>query len=402
MTGNFVIANSSSISAAAESANWASSQYQILTNQVGQNAWPIVGATFVIVSTSPGRSDETSKALQFFDWFYKNGDAAAFSLDYVPLSTQTKNAIIDVWRSKVGFRSNFALPSNNLSNQNQIETDKAKVEAAKARQEADEARRKQSELEAQLALAQQAAMQAQAQIQTLGQSQSSGRNQAGKRVALVIGNAAYSRGPLVNPVNDANDISAALRQSGFHVLDRRNVVLQEMRRAIREFGDLLIRSDVGLVYYSGHGIEAKGKNYLIPVNADIQREDEIADQGLDLDLILEKMNSAKNGVNILIVDACRDNPFARSFRSTSRGLAQMDAPTGTIIAFATAPGKTASDGSGRNSPYTRNLVKAISKPNLPIEAVLKEVRRSVVQETNGVQTPWESSSLIGDFYFKMN
>jgi uncharacterized caspase-like protein len=138
------------------------------------------------------------------------------------------------------------------------------------------------------------------------------------------------------------------------------------------------------------------------VNADIQREDEIADQGLDVDLIIEKMNSAKKGVNILIVDACRDNPFARSFRSSGRGLAQMDAPTGTIIAFATAPGKLASDGTGRNSPYTKNLVKAILKPNLPIESVLKEVRRSVVQETNGLQTPWESSPLIGDFYFRVN
>jgi uncharacterized caspase-like protein len=176
-----------------------------------------------------------------------------------------------------------------------------------------------------------------------------------------------------------------------------------MRTAVRQFGDRLINNDVGLVYYSGHGVEVKGRNYFIPVNADIQREDEIADQGLDVSLILEKMSTAGKGVNILIVDACRDDPFGRSFRSSSRGLANMDAPRGTIIAYATSPGKVASDGDPRerNSPFTKHLVKAMQSPNKPIEQVFKEVRRAVQDETKNQQTPWENTSLSGDFFFRV-
>ena len=198
-------------------------------------------------------------------------------------------------------------------------------------------------------------------------------------------------------------MSASLRTSGFDVIDIRDAPLPPMRTAVRQFGDKLLTHDVGLVYYSGHGVEVKGRNYFIPVNADIQREDEIADQGLDVSLILEKMSTAGKGVNILIVDACRDDPFGRSFRSTSRGLAQMDAPRGTIIAYATSPGKVASDGdpSERNSPYTKNLVKAMQAPNKPIEQVFKEVRRAVQDETKNTQTPWENTSLSGDFFFKV-
>jgi len=223
-----------------------------------------------------------------------------------------------------------------------------------------------------------------------------------KRLALVIGNANYKSRPLKNPRNDADDVSAALKSSGFEVIDLRDSSLQQMRAGVRQFGDRLINNEVGLVYYSGHGIEIKGRNYLIPANADIEREDEVADQGLDMSLILEKMSTAGKGVNILIVDACRDDPFGRSFRSTSRGLAQMDAPKGTIIAYATSPGKIASDGDGRNSPYTKNLVKAMQQPNKPIEQVFKEVRRAVQEETKNQQTPWENTSLSGDFYFRFS
>ena len=222
-----------------------------------------------------------------------------------------------------------------------------------------------------------------------------------KRIALVIGNANYPSAQIKNPLNDANDISAVLKQSGFEIIDQRNATLLEMTRAIRLFGDKLQNSDVGLVYYSGHGIEAKGRNYLLPVNISMLREDEIGFQALDVNLILEKMNTASKSVNIVIIDACRDNPFTRGFRGISKGLAQIDAPTGTIVAFATSPGKTALDGDGRNSPYTKNLVKQISKSNMQIENIFKEVRKSVVEETKGQQTPWESSSLIGDFYFKV-
>ena len=267
-------------------------------------------------------------------------------------------------------------------------------EIEKLRAEAQEAKRKQAEAEEQLRLSQQ-------QPQTTTQTVSV--PSIGRRVALVVGNANYKVRPLKNPRNDADDISRSLRSSGFEVIDLRDASLQQMRNGVRQFGDRLINNDVGLVYFSGHGVEVKGRNYFIPVNADIMREDEIADQGLDVSLILEKMNTAGKGVNILIVDACRDDPFGRSFRSSSRGLAQMDAPRGTIIAYATSPGKVASDGDPRerNSPYTKNLVKAMQQPNKPIEQVFKEVRRAVQEETKNQQTPWENTSLSGDFYFKV-
>jgi len=227
--------------------------------------------------------------------------------------------------------------------------------------------------------------------------------QSTKRIALVIGNASYSTRPLKNPRNDADDISRALKTANFDVIDLRDATLSQMRSAVRQFGDKLLNNDVGLVYYSGHGVEVKGKNFFLAVNADIQREDEIADQGLDVALILEKMTTAGKGVNILIVDACRDDPFGRSFRSSSKGLATMDAPRGTIIAYSTSPGKVASDGDpkARNSPYTKALLQAMQAPNRPIEQVFKDVRRSVQAETKDQQTPWENTSLSGDFYFRV-
>jgi len=269
-------------------------------------------------------------------------------------------------------------------------------ENERLRAEVAEAKRKQAEAEEKTLVAQQQTtltppVTIQAAIPT------------GKRVALVVGNKNYKVRPLQNTLNDADDISRSLRTSGFEVIDLRDATLPQMRTAVRQFGDKLLTYDVGLVYYSGHGVEVKGRNYFIPVNADIQREDEIADQGLDVSLILEKMSTAGKGVNILIVDACRDDPFGRSFRSTSRGLAQMDAPRGTIIAYATSPGKVASDGDTRerNSPYTKHLLRAMQSPNKPIEQVFKEERRAVQDETKNQQTPWENTSLSGDFFFKV-
>jgi hypothetical protein len=257
----------------------------------------------------------------------------------------------------------------------------------------DVERRKRQELEAQLRVAQPRPV----------ASQTASNSSIGKRIALVVGNANYKVRPLKNSRNDADDVSRSLKATGFDVIDLRDATLPQMRTAVRQFGDRLVNNDVGLVYYSGHGVEVKGRNYFIPVNADIQREDEIADQGLDVSLILEKMSTAGKGVNILIVDACRDDPFGRSFRSSSRGLAQMDAPRGTIIAYATSPGKVASDGDPRerNSPYTKHLVKAMQSPNKPIEQVFKEVRRAVQDETKNQQTPWENTSLSGDFFFRV-
>lgn len=270
------------------------------------------------------------------------------------------------------------------------------IEGAKLRAQAEEAKRKQAEQE-QLRLSQNQPL-APPVISTPTPATTSSM---GKRLALVIGNQAYNVRPLLNPRNDADDMSRALKNAGFEVIDVRDASLAQMRNAVRQFGDRLLTRDVGLVYYSGHGIEVRGRNYFIPVNADIKRSDEIADQSLDVNLILEKMETAKKGVNILIVDACRDDPFGRSFRSSSRGLANMDAPQGTIIAFATSPGKVAADGEGRNSPYTKNLIKTMQIPNLPIEQVFKQVRRAVQQETKNQQTPWENTSLSGDFYFSV-
>jgi uncharacterized caspase-like protein len=220
-----------------------------------------------------------------------------------------------------------------------------------------------------------------------------------RRVALVIGNSAYKTSPLRNPVNDARAISKALAATGFKVTVIEDATLTTMRRAVRAFGDELVAGGVGLFYYAGHGMQVRGRNFLIPVNADIEREDEVEDGALDANFVLSKMDSAKNALNLIILDACRNNPFARSFRSGSQGLAQMDAPSGTLVAFATAPGSVASDGEGDNGLYTKHLLANIGKPGLPIEQVFKEVRRGVGRETSDRQIPWESSSLRGDFFF---
>ena len=269
----------------------------------------------------------------------------------------------------------------------------ARTELENLRAAAEQAKREKAELEAQLAAAQQ-------QTQTKPTAPLATQ---GKRVALVIGNAKYRFSPLNNPVNDATDMAASLRSVGFDVIEIRDANKRQMRAATRRFEDKLAASDVGLVYYSGHGVEVKGRNYLIPVDADIRREHEVEDQAFDAGNILRMMESLqgteKNRVNIMIVDACRNNDLARSWRSTNRGLARMDAPTGSFISFATAPGQVASDGNGRNSPFTKHLLQALKQPNVPIELVFKEVRRNVMAETAGEQVPWENSSLVGDFYF---
>jgi hypothetical protein len=260
--------------------------------------------------------------------------------------------------------------------------------------EAEEAKLKQAEAEAQLRLAQQAIQQINKPTVISGIE---------RRVALVIGNANYKVNPLKNPVNDSTDMARSLRSVGFDVIEASNTTLAQMREVTRRFADKLSSSDVGLVYYSGHGVEVKGKNYLIPVNADIKREYEVVDQAFDASQFLEMMDNIRGPnnkrVNILIVDACRNNELQRSWRSTNNGLARMDAPGGTFISFATAPGRVAADGTGRNSPYTKHLLQALKQPNVPIEQVFKVVRRNVMEETKGEQIPWENSSLVGDFYF---
>jgi hypothetical protein len=220
-----------------------------------------------------------------------------------------------------------------------------------------------------------------------------------RRIALVIGNGKYVKSPLRNPPNDAADIAASLKKLDFDVRRLINVGQREMEDAIRDFGQRLRRGGIGIFYYAGHGVQVSGENYLIPVDAEIRRESDIKYEAVNVGRVLDEMYETGSGLNIVILDACRDNPFARSFRSSSRGLARMDAPKGTLIAYATAPGSVAADGQGRNGIYTKNLVRFIQVPGLSIEKVLKQVRVQVVRETGGKQIPWESSSLMGDFVF---
>lgn len=222
---------------------------------------------------------------------------------------------------------------------------------------------------------------------------------AAERVALVVGNGAYADAPLKNPVNDARSIAQLLDQLGFRVIHRENADRSTLRQAIREFGDELGSGKVGLFYFAGHGMQVNGLNYLIPVGTEIQAEFEVPDEGLEAGSVLRSMEAAGNGLNIVILDACRNNPFARSFRSASRGLARMDAPTGSIVAYATAPGQVASDGESEHGVYTEQLLQAMAVPGLPIEQVFKRVRVGVQEQTSGEQVPWEESSLVSDFFF---
>lgn len=223
---------------------------------------------------------------------------------------------------------------------------------------------------------------------------------AEERVALIIGNSNYETAPLANPVNDASDMASALRRLGFSVILKKDANLQTMEEAIEDFGNRLKKGGVGLFFYAGHGVQVYGSNYLIPVGAKIKKEADVKYRAVDAARILDEMENAGNGMNIVILDACRDNPFGRSFRSASRGLSIIsNAPRGTYITYSTSPGNVAADGKGRNSPYTESLLKHIQTPGLPIEQVFKQVRQDLALKTGGQQVPWELSSLSGDFYF---
>jgi uncharacterized caspase-like protein len=226
-----------------------------------------------------------------------------------------------------------------------------------------------------------------------------------RRVALIVGNAAYQNSPLDNPVNDATDVDAGLKRAGFQTTLLRNATLAQMREATRRFADLLPTADVALIYFAGHGIESKGRNYMVPVNADLKFEYKLSDQTYDAGNWLEMLEGIRSAnadrVNIVILDACRNNNLVGA-RSLSRGLGRLDAPSGTFLAYSTAPGKVAADGprGQRNSPFTKHLLQAMQQPNQPIEEVFKEVRRNVSRETAGAQVPWESTSLTGFFSFR--
>ena len=220
------------------------------------------------------------------------------------------------------------------------------------------------------------------------------------RYALVIGNSNYLTQPLKNPVNDAEDVAEKFSSQGFKVKLMLNADKRSMTKAIREFTLLLSGSDkVGVFYYAGHGVEVRGENYLIPVNADIHLEEDVEFEAVNAGRVLAGMENAGNGLNMVILDACRDNPYTRSFRSARRGLNRMNAPKGSIILYAAQPGKVAQDGSGRNGVFTKHFLATIDKPGLTVERVFKETARGVNEETGGQQVPWVEGVVLGDFYF---
>jgi hypothetical protein len=222
----------------------------------------------------------------------------------------------------------------------------------------------------------------------------------GGRVALVIGNADYQGERLDNPVHDAASIGQTMRRLGFRVDLLTNANRRQMSEAINRFASKLKSNEVGFFYFSGHGAQVNGENYLIPIDARVENERDIKYATVHIGEVLDAMADAKNAVNIVIIDACRNNPFARSWRSSTRGLAPIHAATGMIIAYSTAPGQLASDGpAGGNSPYMKHLMTEMLMPGLPVEQVFKKVRVDVQRETGGKQMPWESSSLMGEFSF---
>ncbi|MEP7312967.1 MAG: caspase family protein [Pseudomonadota bacterium] len=248
------------------------------------------------------------------------------------------------------------------------------------------------------------------------------RMRAERRVALVIGNGKYRNfEPLDNPANDAQGVANALRGAGFQVILKLDATRDDMALALDEFDKAMTQAQVGLFYYAGHAAQVDWRNFMLPVAAtlDPTAQDlagKVAQQAMDLSEVLNRMGRMKSRINIVIMDACRDNPFtaqalavsAAASRSTgktpiqvSAGLAQNFAPPRTFLAYATAPGQVASDGAGRNSPYSGALIAALAVPNLRLEDVFKQVRNAVATATSQEQIPWDNSSVFDDFYFRV-
>lgn len=229
------------------------------------------------------------------------------------------------------------------------------------------------------------------------------------RLALIIGNSNYKDKAdfLPNPVNDAKAIEQTLKSLGFEVILGIDADKAKMKNLIREFGDKLARTKaIGLVFYAGHGIAVDGTNYLIPTDADIPNEDEVDDEAIPIKFLLDKLELAGNPLNMLFLDACRNNPFARKWRtlrskSAVGGLTKIDTQ-GTMIFYATEYGKTADDGTYSNSPFTKSLIKNLALPNVEFERMFRYVINDVIAETKGQQKPWKEGAYAGeDFYFKL-
>jgi hypothetical protein len=219
------------------------------------------------------------------------------------------------------------------------------------------------------------------------------------RVALVIGNGAYpGNAALPNPANDAKAMSEALKSLGFSVVETRDASREQMRQAIAQMRDTLKgKQGVGMLYYAGHGLQLDWRNYMLPIDAKVSKAADVPEQAVDVSQVVDAFKQAGTRMNIVVLDACRDNPFSNT--ASGKGLAPLDAPTGTFLAYATAPGNVAEDGAGSNGLYTSFLLQELKKPQAKIEDVFKRVRLNVRQKSEGRQIPWESTSLEDDFFF---
>ena len=220
------------------------------------------------------------------------------------------------------------------------------------------------------------------------------------RIALIIGNSKYPDSPLTNPFNDANAMGKELKVLGFDAQVLLDSNLKDLASAIQAYSGRIAKSKaVGLFYYAGHGVQLAWRNYLIPIDANIDRVDDIPKQTFELNNMLLALNKAQNPMNIIILDACRDNPFGKKLPTEQKGLSQFDAPNNSLLCYATAPGNVASDGAGANGLFTENLLREMRDPEAKIEDVFKRVRLKVRLASKGQQIPWESTSLEEDFYF---
>ena len=234
------------------------------------------------------------------------------------------------------------------------------------------------------------------------------QSRAPERVALVIGNADYTVRPLRNPVNDARAVADSLKGLGYDVVTKENASMSAMLDAMRDFWLRSRRASVRVLYYSGHGVQYGGRNFLVPVDAVLKAEDEVPRKAVSASDLVDKLAASGAAVNIVILDACRTPPWTGTTRTRggaqvpaiASGLASAVAPQGTLIAFATAPGAVALDGTEGNGVYTRHLLSQIKVPGLAVEQLFKRVRTGVLKETGEKQIPWETSSLTGDFCFR--
>ncbi len=229
---------------------------------------------------------------------------------------------------------------------------------------------------------------------------------AEKRVALVIGNGAYKHAPaLANPKNDAEGMTAALKRMKFEVVSGVDLDKPALERLLRDFAQRIEGADVALVFYAGHGLQVHGRNYFVPVDSKLERESDLDFEAVPLELLQRLMEQGQR-TNIIVLDACRDNPLARNLARSmgtrsvgiGRGLGQAQAGVGTLIVYATQPGNVALDGQAKNSPFTEALLKHIEAPGLEVRLVVSRVRQAVIAATKGKQVPWDSSSLVGEVY----